>query len=411
MGALAYESAPIPIPFEVQPGETLSTVLTSLGLEYPEALRVISALENHVDPRRVRAGTPYTAILGSDERLEGFRMEIDGRGEVTASPRGAEWQTDWREYERTVEVRAARGELEGALESSIRAAGGSPQLTYAMADALQWDLDFNRDLRIGDRFELVYEQVYLDGKDQGSGRILALTYQNLGRTLEAYRFGDDDGFYDAEGRPLRKMFLRSPLRYSARITSGFSRNRFHPILKRNRPHWGVDYGAPVGTPVRVTASGIVLSAGWNGGGGRTVKVRHPNDYVTAYLHLSRFEKGIRKGSRVKQGEVVGFVGSSGLSTGPHLDYRVRHQGRWINPIGIKSVPANPIAQKDLPRFVEWRDSLRQSLKSGEPTEDLVLAHHDSSSALSPPQFSAGADPIADLKTEPGSESRPLARAR
>jgi murein DD-endopeptidase MepM/ murein hydrolase activator NlpD len=403
-GALVAESLRIPIPFEVEPGETLGMVLTRLGLDYPEAMRVTSALREHVDPRRVRAGTPYTAVLNPDGRLEAFNMEIEGRGEATAHLGDAGWESTWREYERRLELRIIRGELQGALESSIRAVGASPTLTYAMADALQWDLDFNRDLRLGDRFEVVYEEVFLDGKDEGPGRILALRYENLGRVLEAYRFGDDGGFYDAEGRPLRKMFLRSPLRYSARITSGFSRNRFHPVLKKNRPHWGVDYGAPVGTPVRVTAGGVVASAGWNGGGGRTVKVRHPNDYETNYLHLSRFAKGIGRGVRVRQGDVVGYVGSSGLATGPHLDYRVRHRGSWINPQSIRSVPAYPIAQKDLPRFVRWRDSLRYSLNTGEAPGELLLA-------LTEPQGTSTEDRDSDATPESSSDPRPVTLSR
>jgi murein DD-endopeptidase MepM/ murein hydrolase activator NlpD len=163
------------------------------------------------------------------------------------------------------------------------------------------------------------------------------------------------------------MFLRSPLRYS-RITSRFSGRRFHPVLKRYRPHYGVDYGAPVGTPVRVTAGGVVVSAGWNGGGGKTVKVRHPNGFETSYLHLSGFASAIRSGRRVSQGEVVGFVGSTGLATGPHLDYRVQRNGSWIDPQSLKSVPADPVSRDDMPEFVAERERLRRSLWEDAPYE-------------------------------------------
>jgi len=191
-----------------------------------------------------------------------------------------------------------------------------------------------------------------------------LRYDNAGRLHEAYRFGDPPGYYDGEGRPVRKLFLRSPLRYS-RVTSGFSQRRFHPVLKRYRPHYGVDYGAPTGTPVRATGSGTVVFAGWDGGGGRTVKVRHPNGYLTAYLHLSRFAAGIRNGRRVSQGDTIGHVGSTGLASGPHLDYRVQRNGRWVNPLAMKVEPAPPIPDDQLAGFVARRDVLRRALIDGE----------------------------------------------
>jgi murein DD-endopeptidase MepM/ murein hydrolase activator NlpD len=315
----------------------------------------------------------YTANLNEEGAVDAFQLSLVDRGELTVRRQADSWQGYWREFERVEVLRTLRGTLNGALEASLRSSGGSPRLSYAMAEALQWDLDFNRDLRAGDEFEVVYEQVFLDDVDRGPGRVFALTYTNQGSRFEAYRFGNDGGFYDAEGRPLRKMFLRSPLQYSARITSGFSHSRFHPVLKKRRPHYGVDYGAPVGTPVRVTAGGVVLSASWSGGGGKTVKIRHTNEYETAYLHLSRYAKGIRKGKRVQQGEVVGFVGSTGLATGPHLDYRVRHRGQWINPLKLTSVPARPIPQRDLPDFLAWRDRMRECLATGQPPRPYEIA--------------------------------------
>jgi murein DD-endopeptidase MepM/ murein hydrolase activator NlpD len=242
-------------------------------------------------------------------------------------------------------------------------AGAPAELAFAMAEVLQWDLDFNRDLRRGDRFEVLFEEVFLDGRARGVGDVLALTYQNRGQLLEAYRFGDEPAYYDGDGRPLQKMFLRSPLPFT-RVTSRFSHRRFHPVLKTYRPHYGVDYGAPVGTPVRATARGTVLSAGWSGGGGKMVKLRHANGYLTAYLHLSGFAAGIRAGARVAQGDVIGYVGATGLATAAHLDYRVQHGGRWIDPMELKGVEAEPLGQGDLQAFAAWRDALRESLASG-----------------------------------------------
>jgi murein DD-endopeptidase MepM/ murein hydrolase activator NlpD len=159
------------------------------------------------------------------------------------------------------------------------------------------------------------------------------------------------------------MFLRSPLAFT-RITSRFTHRRFHPVLKSWRPHYGVDYGAPVGTPVRVTGDGVVLSVGWDGGGGKTVKVRHPGGYVTAYLHLSGYAKGLGRGDRVRQGEVVGYVGATGLATAAHLDYRVQHNGRWIDPLSLKTVPAPALSSGEIPVFTAWRDQLRLAMETG-----------------------------------------------
>ena len=190
-----------------------------------------------------------------------------------------------------------------------------------------------------------------------------LVYDNQGRRHEAYRWDESGTYYDGEGRPLRKMFLRSPLRYS-RITSLFSQHRFHPVLKAYRPHYGVDYGAPVGTPVEVTANGEVLFAGWDRGGGNVVKVRHAGGYVTAYLHLSRFAAGIRPGARVRQGEVIAYTGATGLASGPHLDYRVKHDDEWIDPLTLKSVRDEPIPTYKLAAFRSWRNGLLAGFATG-----------------------------------------------
>lgn len=355
----------LPLQLTVRPGETPWQLLAELGLEAAEAQQAAQALARYVDPRKLRAGTAYVAYLGSGTGLDSLEMRIEGKGRVRLARRDGSWQSTWRPVQRSVETRVVKGRLESSLEEAVREQEASPILAYQMADALQWDLDFTRDLRVGDRFEVLFEELYFDGEYSSVGEVVALRYENRGRVYEAYRFGDEEGFYDAEGRPMRKMFLRSPLRFS-RVTSRFSRRRFHPILKQYRPHYGVDYGAPTGTPVRVTASGTVTFAGWDRGGGRTVKVRHPRGYLTAYLHLSRFAQGVRPGRAVRQGEVVGYVGATGLATAPHLDYRVQLNGRWIDPLSIESVPARALSSSEMPAFRARRDRLRASLASGAP---------------------------------------------
>ncbi|MCP4205036.1 MAG: peptidoglycan DD-metalloendopeptidase family protein [bacterium] len=357
-------------PFES--GETLSDALTGVGLARSEVVEVVDELSPWADPRKIRPADQYSASFAEDGSVELFELWMARKGRVRVARSGDGWQGDWHPFERSVKVRSIEGTLEGALETAIASAGGEINLAILMADVFQWDLDFTRDLRTGDRFRILYETVYLDGVADGLGSILGVSYENGGRLLEAYRFGDDGAYYDADGRPLKKMFLRSPLRYS-RVTSRFSRKRFHPILKRYRPHYGVDYGARIGTPVRATANGTVVSAGWDRGGGKTVKIRHPNSYLTAYLHLSGYAKRIRSGRRVMQGDVIGYVGSTGLSTAPHLDYRVQRHGRWIDPLSLKSVPADPVPHRRLPEFLAWRDELRLSMNEGKTFEPSRLA--------------------------------------
>lgn len=364
--------------FPFEPGQTLSDVLDGIELEVEDTSDLIAEIGRFADLKRIKPRDLYS-VRSEGTRLVSFELVLSGRGAATAewSSDGSGWAGSWREFERAVRTHAVAGVLEGSLEGSIARAGGDPGLAILMSEVLQWDLDFTRDLRLGDRFQAIYETVYLDGSYESLGEIAALVYENGGRTMEAYRFGGEGRYYDAEGRPLRKMFLRSPMRYS-RVTSRFSHRRFHPILKRYRPHYGVDYGAPTGTPVRSTANGRVVFAGWDRGGGRTIKVRHPNGYLTAYLHLSRFASGVSSGRSVRQGEVIGYVGSTGLSTGPHLDYRVQRGGRWIDPLSLKSEPAEPLPAEQLDDFYARRDALRRALADVGTTGELVALDAEAS---------------------------------
>jgi len=372
--AIPWDSLPpdsVPVHFTLRSGETLASVLGDLGLEEAQRYEATQAAAALTDLRRLRSGDTYAAFYEGD-RLLRVHLAVRDEGRVELTREASGWQAAFRPYDRRLELKAVRGTLNGYLEGSIRDAGGDAGVAYLMADVLQWDLDFNRDLQPGDRFEVLYERIYLDQSFHDLGRVLALSYEGGTRRLAAYNFGNAAGYYDAEGRPLQKMFLRSPLRYS-RVTSRFTHRRFHPVLKTYRPHYGVDYGAPTGTPVRATANGIVASAGWNKGGGRTVKIRHANDYMTAYLHLSGFANGIRSGVRVTQGQVIGYVGSSGMVTAAHLDYRVQLAGRWIDPLALRNEPAKPIDEGDLPSFIAWRDSLEESLRTGVPGQEILTA--------------------------------------
>ena len=353
-------------------GQTVAGILSGFGLQATESQELVEILARSADLRRLGEGTPCVGLLDASGGLVGFELEMDGRGRLEASRTGDRWNAIWRPFERSVAVRSVQGVLEGAFENAVERAGAPSELAYAVADVLQWDLDFNRDLRAGDRFEVLFEESFVEGRSFGLGNVLAVRYQNRGRVVEAYRFGKGE-YFDGEGRPLQKMFLRSPIPYS-RVTSRFSSRRFHPILKVARPHYGVDYGAPEGTPARATAAGVVTFLGWEGGGGKTVKIRHPNGFLTAYLHLSRFPSGLAVGGRVAQGEVVGFVGSTGLATGPHLDYRVQQNGRWIDPLSLNRVPADPVPMARLSEVRASRDRMRDGLVGkGTPPGFAIVA--------------------------------------
>jgi murein DD-endopeptidase MepM/ murein hydrolase activator NlpD len=352
---------PLALPERLRAGETLGHVLQGLGLDGDEAAAATRAAAAHVDLRKLKAGERYAASYDGRGVLASFDLRVEGRGTLDLRRRDADWVARFTPFVETREVRATAGTLSSSLEAAMRSAGSPPAVAYAMANVLQWDVDFNKDLRTGDAFAALYEEVYLDGRYHAIGEVLAVVLENGGRRLEAYKWRD--AYYTADGRPLEKAFLKSPLPYS-RITSRFTHRRFHPVLKSYRPHYGVDYGAPVGTPVRATAAGVVASAGWDGGGGKTVKVRHANGFLTAYLHLSRFAGGMRSGRRVAQGEVIGYVGATGLATGPHLDYRVQHRGRWIDPASLREQPQPPISEGEMASFVERRDLLREGLAAG-----------------------------------------------
>lgn len=353
----SFDEAAYPVPFVIEHGETIGRVLDDLGVPVSDHAAAVAALGDHIDVRRIRPGSAGLAYRDFAQQLARLRMRTP-EGWVELEHTDGTWRCRLAPFARRVEVVAVHGQLESSMEQAVRAAGAPIDIAYKMAFVLRWDVDFTRDLRIGDRFDVLYEQVYLDDAPAGPGVVLGLRYENRGRQFEAYRF--EDGYYDGQGRPLQKMFLRSPVPFS-RVTSRFSRSRFHPVLKVNRPHWGVDYGAPTGTPVKATASGEVTFAGRKGGAGNMIELRHAAGYRTAYLHLSRFAKGVRRGLQVVQGDVIGFVGSTGLATGPHLDYRVKKDGSWIDPLSIQRTPSVPIPADRLAAFEAHRAQVHLAL--------------------------------------------------
>lgn len=255
-----------------------------------------------------------------------------------------------KQYERRVTQASAT--IRYSLFGAGQKAGLSDNKTMDLAGIFGWDIDFALDIRSGDRFTIVYEHLYINGKRVGEGNILAAEFTNRGRTFRAIRYTDPSGysdFYTPDGRKMRKAFLRTPVAFS-RISSRFSRARKHPVLNRIRAHRGVDYAAPRGTPIKATGDGRIIFRGRKGGYGKTVVIRHGNRRTTLYAHMRSFNRKARNGSRVRQGQIIGYVGSSGLATGPHLHYEFRVDGAHRNPLTVKLPTAAPLAKKYMVDF-------------------------------------------------------------
>jgi murein DD-endopeptidase MepM/ murein hydrolase activator NlpD len=350
---------------------TLAGLLRAHAVSEDLASRIVEAAREAFDPRRLRADQPYRLERTVDGLVRLFEYKIDADrflrivgldGGGDAPPRFDVEVVAYEKQRGTVSLRGTIDRDHPSLVAAVQAAGEGVLLAMALAEVFAGDIDFNNDLQPGDDFAVVFEKELSDGAFAGYGPILAAEFRNDGRTLKAFRYqppGGRPGYYDEHGRSLRRFFLRSPLKFEPRISSGFTYRRLHPILGTWRAHPAIDYAAPAGAPVVAVASGVVVQAGWAGGGGRTVTIRHSNGYESSYLHLSAFAPGIRAGVRVAQGEVIGRVGSTGLATGPHLDYRLRKNGQWVNPLveARKLPPGEPIAAAHRADFDTWRDRI------------------------------------------------------
>ena len=325
----------------------------------------------------IRTGQPYSIIL-QDEKLMGFDYEIgrDTKLHVLCTDDGFEAVQKDIVYEVTRNV--IEGRITSSLSLALDAQGEGPELANKMEDILGWDVNFARDIRAGDSFKLLVEKRFRQGRLAGYGNILAATFCNRGQCYEAYRFTDSKGrtsYYDQKGRSMRKAFLKAPLSFT-RISSTYSNSRFHPILKKRRPHHGVDYAAPRGTPIKTVGDGVVIARAYSKSAGRYVKIRHTRGYETVYNHMSRYASGLKKGKQVVQGEVIGYVGTSGYATGPHLDFRVKKHGKYINPLTMKSPSTAPVSGTEMPRFARESASLALQLDVRKGSEKVLQATAD-----------------------------------
>ncbi len=345
-------------------GQTLYEIFKGHGLDPAELFQVKEALASVHRVRDIRPGQPYEIHVNTEKRLSTFVYWVneDSLVRVTRDDAGYQAEKLSLGYEKKVLC------LEGAIEDNLIASMGGGQqnllLALNLSDVFAWDIDFTTALRKGDRFRFLVEGLYRDGEFKKYGNILAAEFVNDGVTFRAYRYEVESrpDYYDDTGRSLRKAFLKAPLSFR-RISSGFSKSRLHPVLRIYRAHNGTDFVAPKGTPVSAMANGQVLSAGSQGGYGRLVVIRHPNGYKTFYGHLWGFGKGVRRGAGVTQGQLVGYVGSTGLATGPHLHFEMRLNDRPINPRKVQIPPGEPVPQALLASFQAARDRLAGQLAS------------------------------------------------
>jgi murein DD-endopeptidase MepM/ murein hydrolase activator NlpD len=335
----------------VEKNDTLDSVLVSGGLSRTESALLTRELARSFDVRRLRPGHMLRFHYDRTGSVDAVQMKITGWGDIGAVREGETFSVTATPAAVREEEAAVSATITSSLYEALRGAGESPQLVQQLVDVFQWDIDFF-ELRKGDSFSLVVTKQYAGNDLVGYGPIAAARFTHRNHTYEAFRHESPDGragYYARSGTPLRKQFLKAPLEFT-RVTSGFTRKRFHPVLKYFRPHYGIDYGAPVGTPVMTTADGVVVEARYKSGEGNFVRIRHSSRYETYYLHLSRFAKNLKRGTRVTQGDVIGYVGKTGLATGPHLDYRVTEDGRWLNPLKLKSITPDPLHGNSLQRF-------------------------------------------------------------
>jgi len=328
--------------------------ITSLLGDYisPAEIHDLGQCSEQVFPfTSICAGRPY-AIELKDHQFQRFVYEIDDQELLIISREGDEIRMEKEPIQYEVTTELVQGEIQTSLFDAVTSQGESPKLAYMLADIFQWDIDFILDIRTGDRFRALVEKRFRDGKTAGYGHIIAAEFVNQGHVFKAARYQDGDqpvSYYDEKGNNVRKAFLRAPLSFS-RISSGFTMKRFHPITKTWKAHPAIDYVAPVGTPIKTVGDGVIARIGRNRFNGNFIEVRHSNGYRSIYLHMKGFARGMRLNQRVRQGQVIGYLGGTGMATGPHLCFRMKQNNAPVNPARLRASSTRSIAGKDLPAY-------------------------------------------------------------
>lgn len=341
--------------FSIKSGDTLSTLFAKAGFNDKIMYEVLFSNKKNKSLSNIYPGEELSFLRDAQNQLSKVK-HTKSRLESTIFSRQADGKFSKSEHTRDPEIHTAYSE--GTIESSLFLAGQKAGLSQAqimeLANIFGWDVDFVLDIRSGDHFSLVYEELYLDGEKYKNGRILAASFTNQGRKIDAVLYHQPDGisnYYTPEGKSMRKAFIRTPVDF-ARISSHFNLKRKHPVLHKIRAHRGTDYAASRGTPIKAAGDGKIVHAGRKGGYGKTVIIQHGQKITTLYAHMSKYAKGMRSGKRVKQGQVIGYIGSTGLASGPHLHYEFRVNGVHKNPVKVKLPHANPVPSKQMAAFKE-----------------------------------------------------------
>ncbi len=359
----------------VKQNQNIGDIFSDHSIEYKWVLKA-SGLDSIFDIRRIKSGNSISFfykkdVLDSIKKPDYIVYERSLKSYVVFDLRDS-LSMYLGEKEITTKVREVSGEIKSSLWNAMTEIHVNPILSIELSEVYAWSIDFFG-LQKGDHFSIIYRESYIDSTFYEIDRIDAIRFDHSNHYYYAFRYKQDStwNFFDEEGNSLRKAFLKAPLRYS-RISSRYSNNRYHPVLKIHRPHHGVDYAAPKGTPIHSIGDGIVIFVGRKGGYGRRVEIKHNSVYTTGYAHMSRFAKGIKKGDFVKQGQLIGYVGMSGTATGPHLDFRVYKNGSPIDPLKMKSPPVEPIKKGNLEKYKHAISQYQNTLDSL-----INLVHKDS----------------------------------
>lgn len=349
---------------QIRWGQTIGNLLTGLNIRNEIINKLALVNPDTFNSKKVKAGNRYKVFYTKDT-VNAVAYLVYGHSPIDFYI--FDFRDSLRIYPFQKEVKAVRkideAQIKSSLWETMKSSGINPVLALDLSDVFAWTVDFFG-LFPGDKFRVMYDELMIDSTSIGIGTIHAAWFEHRGEMNYAFRFEQDSvaSYWDEKGNSLRKSFLKAPLRFS-RISSRYSGSRMHPVLKIYRPHTGVDYAAPAGTPVVAIGDGVVIEKGYNHAAGNFVKIRHNSVYTSGYNHFSRFGKGVEKGARVKQGDVIGYVGSTGYATGPHLDLRFWMNGKAIDPLKVKSPPVEPIKAENLSRFTIARDSLLSLLDS------------------------------------------------
>ena len=348
---------------KVKNGQFFSTLMINLGLSAQQAYDLTLACKDVFDVKSLRVGNAYKAYYGEDNSLQYVVYDRDRTSNIIFK---CQVPYEVKVYEKPVtsQQRYADVTINTSLWIDMRNAGVSPELIISLSDIYAWTVDFFG-LQKGDRFRVLYDERLCDGEVVAVDSVRYAIFTHNKEELPSVMFDQGDGgniYWNEKGESMRKAFLKAPLKFS-RISSGFSYARKHPVTKKVRPHTGVDYAAPKGTPVMTIGDGTIISMKYEGAGGNTIRIRHNSIYSTAYLHLSGYAKGLKTGQRVRQGQVIGYVGSTGSSTGPHLDFRVWKNGTAINPLKMQSPPAEPVKKENMDAFTATHEKYRAQVNA------------------------------------------------